>query len=491
MTLTIHKEEDEQRQLTLKVEVAESRVQQAMKETARKLAKDVRVPGFRQGRAPYHVIMRRFGAEALRVEAVEDLVPVIFEEVVAKEDIADDIYGQPTLKNMEMAPLALEFVVPLSPIVTLGDYRAIRKEIEPIEISDAAVEEEIERLQNRHQKLETVERPAELGDVVTLKGTGVLSPVSKDAAEVPSEGAVAEEVPAAEEATEDALAEAEAQEDESEDDDEVIFDEVRRDFLLDSTKLFAGTPFVENVVGLAAEQTTEFSFVFPEDYEEASLVGREVTFNLSVLEVKDRQVPAIDDELAKLDGRFETLDELRQDARQTLHQQAEQQANDDLTEAFVDELVEGATLVYPPAAVELEINEMITSFKRQVTANGWDFNDFMRLQGQTEDSLRQDFRENADTRLKRRLVMRQLMVDEKITVEQADIDAIVEERVARFGDNEELKQGMREYFTKGQGLEMMSGQILGDKVNARVRAIVTGAAPDLAELAVEAEDEEE
>lgn len=157
MTLTIHREEDEQRQLTLKVEVAESRVQQAMKETARKLAKDIRVPGFRQGRAPYNVIVRRFGADAVRAEAVEELVPVIFEEVIAEANVAEDMYGQPSLKHMEISPLNLEFVIPLSPIVTLGDYRAIRKEIEPIEIADAAVEEELERIQNQHQKLETVE----------------------------------------------------------------------------------------------------------------------------------------------------------------------------------------------------------------------------------------------------------------------------------------------------------------------------------------------
>lgn len=507
MTLTIHREEDEQRQLTLKVEVAESRVQQAMKETARKLAKDIRVPGFRQGRAPYNVILRRFGSDAVRAEAIEDMVPVIFEEVIAEAAVAEDMYGQPSLTNMEMSPLSLEFVVPLSPIVTLGDYRAIRKEIEPIEIADAAVEEEIERIQNRHQKLETVERPAELGDVVTLKGTGVLTPLPKEEAAVEEdeaeasveegeETAVSDAEPAANiETADDTNEEVAYEDDEDEDDydeeDDVIFDEARRDFLLDSGKVFPGTPFVENLVGLSAGQETEFGFVFPEDYEEESLVGREVTFQLSVLEVKDREVPAIDDELAKLNGRFETLDELREGIRQDLHEQAEQQAADDLSEAFIDDLLADATMIYPPAAVELEISEMVNNFKQQVSTSGWDFNDFMRLQGQTEADLRENFRESADKRLKRRLVMRQLILDEKITVDQADIDKVVEERVARFGDNEELKRGMREYFTQGQGFEMMSGQILNDKVNDRVRAIVTGMAPDLAGLVVGPADEDE
>ena len=509
MTLTIHREEDEQRQLTLKVEVAESRVQQAMKETARKLAKDIRVPGFRQGRAPYNVILRRFGAEAVRAEAVEELVPVIFEEVIAEADVAEDMYGQPSLMNMEMSPLSMEFIVPLSPMVTLGDYRAIRKEIEPIEIADAAVEEEIERIQNQHQKLETVERPAELGDVVTLQGTGVLTPLPKEEAATEEDEAAAEAealVEEVEEEEETAVSDAESDaetataddtdeddydEDDYDEDDEVIFDEARRDFLLDSRKVFSGTPFVENLVGLSAGEETEFSFVFPEDYEEESLVGREVTFQLSVLEVKLREVPAIDDELAKLNGRFETLDELREGIRKDLYEQAEQQAADDLSEAFVDDLLEDATMIYPPAAVELEISEMFNNLKQQVSTSGWDFNDFLRLQGQTEDDVRENFRESADKRLKRRLVMRQMILDEKITVAQEDIDAAVEQRIARFGDNEDIKRGMREYFTRGQGFEMLSGQILSDKINERVRAIVTGAAPDLAELVAETADEDE
>ncbi|MCA9968385.1 MAG: hypothetical protein KC423_29270, partial [Anaerolineales bacterium] len=198
--------------------------------------------------------------------------------------------------------------------------------------------------------------------------------------------------------------------------------------------------------------------------------------------VKDREVPAIDDELAKLNGRFETLDELREGIRKDLYEQAEQQAADDLSEAFVDDLLEDATMIYPPAAVELEISEMFNNLKQQVSTSGWDFNDFLRLQGQTEDDVRENFRESADKRLKRRLVMRQMILDEKITVAQEDIDAAVEQRIARFGDNEDIKRGMREYFTRGQGFEMLSGQILSDKINERVRAIVTGAAPDLAEL---------
>lgn len=209
----------------------------------------------------------------------------------------------------------------------------------------------------------------ELGDVVTLRGTGVLTPQPQE--EVAEEAeVVAEETVAEEEET--AVSDAEPTDDETtnddfdedlvdEEDDEVIFDEVRRDFLLDSQKVFPGTPFVENLVGLSAGEDTEFSFVFPEDYEEESLVGREITFHLSVIEVKDREVPAIDDELAKLNGRFETLDELREGLRKDLHEQAEQQATDDLAEAFIDDLLVDAAMVTHPQPSNWKLMNLLTT----------------------------------------------------------------------------------------------------------------------------------
>lgn len=514
MTLTIHKEEDDQRQLTLKVEVAESRVQQAMKAKARELAREIHVPGFRKGRAPYRVVLRRFGAEAVRAEAVDEMVPALFQEVLTQAEVADDdVYGQPRLENMELDPLQVEFLLPLSPKVTLGDYRAIRKEVEEIEISDEAVDEAVERIQTQHQTLETADRPSEAGDVVSLTGMGTAPrrPEEEDdeAEDASDEATEAEETTAAaeddaeeaddaadEEQAEDASDEAEeetAEDEEEDDDDEIVFNESNRDFLLDDSKVFSGTAFVENLIGVSAGDEVEFSIAFPEDYEDDFLAGREVAFSLTVNEVKDREVPPIDDTLAELNGRFETLAELRDGLRDDLHKQAEEQAKNELLEAMIDDMLVDAEMVYPPAAVDLEIDDMIGSFRQQISSSGWDFDDFLRLQNETEEGLRENFRENGESRLKRRLALRQLIFDEKITVEQEDVDAALDERVSRFGDNEELQKGMRDYFAQGQGLEMISSEILNEKVMDRVKAIVTGNAPDLEalEAAKAAVDEEE
>lgn len=472
MTLTIHKEEDEQRQLVLTVEVDESRVEAAMRRTARKLARDINVPGFRRGKAPYRVIVRRVGRDTLRAETIEDMVPSIFEEAMAQ--VEAEPYAQPRLDDMEAEPLMLKFVVPLSPQVELGDYRSIRKFIEPVDITDEAVGEALEQVRIRHQELEPVDRPAEPGDIVTVSGKGYIAP--EEEAEAESEAEEAAE--ASEEATADGEEMAEEVEETAVDESRLIFDQESFDLLLDSEKVFTGTPFVENLVGLSAGDEKRFSFVFPEEYEEEDLAGEEATFTITVLNVKRRELPELDDELAKLEGDFETVEELRDNLRQRLEDEAKTQARDELIEEMVDDLLEEAEIVYPPAAVESEIDDMIETYKTQIARSGWQWEDFVQLQGQTEEAIREDFWETAETRLQRQLVLRQFVLDEKLTVEAEDIDAAVEERVSQF-ENEDLREGMRDYFRQGQGFNTISGEVLMNKVHDRIKAVVTGNAPDL------------
>ena len=213
-----------------------------------------------------------------------------------------------------------------------------------------------------------------------------------------------------------------------------------------------------------------------------------------MLEVKRRDLPPLDDELAKLHGQYETLDELRDNLRENLERQAEQEAKDALIEEMVDGLLVDAEIVYPPAAITIELDEVIESFKQQAERSGWQWDDYLRLQGQSEEDVRDDFSETAVERLKRRLVLQEFIRQEKLTVVPEDVDDIIEARVADMGDNPELQDSMREFYKQGYGLEMLSTQVLMDKVHGRVIDIYAGEAPDLDAIA-EAEslmsDEEE
>lgn len=460
MTLTIHTAEDDLRQLTLTIEVDEERVRKAMQAKARELGREVQLPGFRPGKAPYDVIVRRIGEDTLRAEAIEDLAQPVFEEALQQEGI--EPYARPTLDDIEPKPVVLKFTVPLSPMVTLGDYRAIRQDVEEIQVTEEALNEALEHVRTRHQVIETVERPAEVGDVVAISGGGKFAtpPPAAEGEEQAAEG-------------------------------ETIFEEERLEILLDDKTLFPETPFVENVVGLSAGDQKEFSFTFPDPYEqETEYAGREAIFDVTVLEVKKRELPPLDEELAKLEGNFETLDDLRAALRRDLTTQAEEADREKTIDDMIHHLIEGATMVYPPAAIEAQIDDMLEDFKNRLARSGWKYEDYLNLQGMTEESLRADFNENAEDQLRHQLALRQFILDEKLRVEAADIDEIIEERIARF-DNDGLRDSMRNYYRSGRGFDLISSEVLSNKAYERVRAIYSGNAPDLDAIVDVAADEEE
>lgn len=501
MTLTIRSEEDEQRQLKMTVEVPEDRVDKGMRQAARRLAREIHVPGFRPGKAPYQVVLRRVGRDALRREVVEEMLQPVLEEAV--EQLELELSAPPSLDNLELEPLVYEFTVPLAPQVELGDYRAIRKEIEPVIVSDEAVDEAMERVRVRHQIVEEVERPAQLGDLVTVSGNGEWR---REAGETSGDASPQGAEPAAEkdELEEHALeAPAESVEGEEEATSQVdepadepatgglIFQEESIDFLLDAEKLFKGTPFVEHLVGLSSGDETSFSFTFPDDFEDEELAGAEGSFQITVLNVKSRQLPELDDELAKLEGDHENLEALREANRKQLEEEATRQAKSELIETVISDMLADTTMVYPPASVEQEIDGMVESFKAQISRAGWNWEDYLKLQGDAEAELRANFRAEATEALERRLVLRQFILQEKLVVEEADVEVAIEKRVERFGDNESFAASMKEYYRSGYGFDMISSEILMDKVHQRIEAIVTGNAPDLAALEEESTEEEE
>ncbi|NKQ36897.1 MAG: trigger factor [Chloroflexi bacterium] len=494
MTLIINTEEDEQRQLTLTIEVPEKRVLQEMKAKARKLARDINVPGFRRGKAPYHVIVNRVGKDHLRGEAIEALIQPVYEEALA--EVEPDIYAQASLDKIEDEPLTLTFTLPLTPEVDLGDYRSLRKEIDEVEISDEAVAEALEAAQERYAELEEVDRPAEEGDVVTIAGKGIVP--AEEVAEAELEEDEVEETAAANTADAESETEDEAEDTDGEAEDEeeaaaeeiVLFDTESLQIILDSDKVFPGTSFAENIVGMSPGDEKSFSFTFPDDFEEEELQGREATVELTLLQVENRLVPLLDDNLAELEG-YETLDDMKEGVREDLEKAAKEQARNELMDEMVNDIREIATLVYPPAAVNEELDNRIAQFKRQVEQAEWEWDDYLKLQGTTEEKLRENFKEGAVKAVETQLILRQFVLDEKITIKEADVDAKIDERTESYGDNEELAAAIGEYYKQGPGLDMISSEILTDKAYERMVAILSGNAPDLAELEAEAEEEAE
>jgi len=449
VTLTIKTEEDERRQLKVTVEVPEERVQAQMKRTARELSRQLSIPGFRRGKVPYNVLLRRVGEDALRADAVEEMLEPILAEVL--DEIDQTPYRQPALDELNLQPLVLNLTIPLEPTVIIGDYRAIRREIQPVEVTEEAIADAVERIRANHQVLETVDRPAAIGDMITISGEGRID----------------------------------------EDDGDIIWQENNFDAVVDPERLFPGLPFIDNVAGMSAGEDKEFSFTFPDDYEDEELAGKGAHFKVALDAVQSRELPELTDDLAKEEGEYETVEELMAALEAELFEQAERQAKSDLLDEVVDEILVEAEIVYPPVMIETELDQVLESSKEQITRSGLQWDDYLKLQGESEESLREQWREGATERISRGLVLQQFIKEEQLQVSAADIDASVEKRLDQFGENEELREQLRSIFTQGQGLEMMNSEILMDKVQERVIEIVSGNAPDLDNLAVEETDEEE
>ncbi len=452
MTLTIKTEEDEQRQLNVTVEVPEERVQQQMRRTARKLSRQLRIPGFRKGKVPYNVMAHRIGEESLRAEAIESMLEGVVEE--ALEEIETPAYRQPTLDNIDMDPLVLDITIPLQPKVSLGDYRSIRQEIESVEVADEALEEALHQIRINHQILEEVDRPVEEGDLVTLSGEGQID----------------------------------------EEDGQIIWKENEIELPMDPDRTFPNVLFVENVIGLKIDEEKEFSVSFDDNYDDEELAGKPATFRVKVLKVQSRELPELSDELDQEEGEYESVDDLRAALKKELLDRAERDARAKILDEFTAELVEGAEILYPPAAVESELDSLLEETKGQVTRSGWQWSDYLQLQGESEETLREAWRDNATKRIERGLALGEFVSEERLTVTEQEIDEAIEKRVENFKAKDEFQEELRKMISQGQGLDLVSNEILMEKTIDRVEEILTGTAPDLETLRAEdstASDEEE
>lgn len=448
MTLTITKQEDEQRQMTMSIEVEDSRVVGEMKKIARKLAKDMRLPGFRPGKAPYRVVSQRIGENNLRAQAIEDMLNEVIFEAMEQEEIIP--YARPTLKDMALSPAKIEIVVPLEPVVTLGDFREIRRELVRPEVNDEAVEESIAQFIERKTTTEEVtDRPSAEGDLIKVSGKGVFA-LAADAAE--------------------------------DEEAETFFeDENGIEFLLDADKTFKGTDFVTNLIGKSVGDTLEFSISYPEDYEVTDFAGRQIDFNLEVVELKSRTVPELTDELVKEEN-YEDVADFKEKTRTTLEEAAFETFRGETLDQWIIDLKEGATLVYPPGAVDAELDERLEGFKQQITSYGWKWEDYINMQGGSEDEVKENWREDATKNLENGLLLREFIAAEKLKLEDDEFKALVDERMESFGEMEDnIKESMREVLMSGESRQRMGNELMVRKAFDRIEAILSGNAPELPE----------
>lgn len=343
--------------------VAAAELERRMTQAAKLLARTIRVPGFRAGKAPAPVVIKRVGREAVLNEAVQDSISRWYRAAIDDAHVIP--VGEPDLNISEFPkegePLTFSIEIGVRPKATLGDYKGLEVGKREATVSDETIDEELDRLRERAAKLETVDRQAQRGDFVVMDFAGTLDGV-------PFPG--------------------------GEGRDQMIE--------LGSGRLVPG--FEDQLEGGVGGEDRTIKVTFPDDYGAEELAGKEAEFAVTIREVKAKQLPALDDEFAEEAG-FDTLDELREDIRSRIAASEESRIENEFREAALDAAVEAATVEVPDSLIEARARELWDSMLHQLSHQGIDRETYLRISGRSEEDTIEQAKPDAEQALRREAVL--------------------------------------------------------------------------------------
>jgi trigger factor len=362
------------------VEVAADALARELDTAAAALGRELKIPGFRKGKVPPAVVIRRVGRDAVLDEAVRRALPAWYEEAVSDAGIAT--VGDPKLDLPELpeegSPLSFSIEVSVRPEAKLGGYKGLEVGRREAEVPKEDVDAELERLRDSVASLETVERAADDGDFVVLDFVGTVDGE-------PFEGGDA------------------------------------RGYLLEigSGRLVPG--FEEQLKGAKAGDEREVRVTFPEEYRAEHLAGKDAVFATSVKEVKQKKLPELDDEFASEAGGFDTLDELRSDIESRLREAHERAIDGEYREAVVDAAVAEAKIDVGKELIHAKAHEMWENTARRLQRQGLDPQQYLQFAGKDEHQLIEDAEPEAERALKREAVLAAVVEAEGIEVSDDEL----------------------------------------------------------------------
>jgi trigger factor len=367
--------------VSVEVEVAAKDVERAASRAARAMAKEMRMPGFRKGKAPPSLVIQRLGYGPVLEEAIRDSLPEWYERALLDSGVSP--IGDPSIEmvsapDSEGEALEFKFEVGVRPPAKLGDYKGLEVGRAENEVADEIIETEIERIREGFARLEPVEREAGEGDSLLIDFEGLV-----DGA--PFQGGKAE------------------------------------DYLLalGSGQLIEG--FEEQLVGAKPGEEREVEVTFPEEYQAEHLAGEDAVFKVKVKEVREKILPELDDDFASDASEFDTLEELRADVRDKVGSALDSRAEEDFRIAAVDAAVAAAAVEVPDDLVTARATERWERMERQLAQRGMDPNAFLQMQGKTREELVEESKPDAEKELKREAVVTAIAEAEEIEVSDEEL----------------------------------------------------------------------
>lgn len=448
MSFTVTTEPRENRQLAVTIEVSKEVVDKELRKAAAAVASQYRIPGFRKGKAPYHIVVQQVGLSNLYSEFIDELGQRVFREAIEQEKI--EPYAQSSLEDIQLEPLVYKLIVPLEPVVKLGDYRSLRVEEEPIEVDMNEVEQRLEMYRNEYAGWQEVERPSQFGDLLTVNVRSVIIPDSDD-----ENGDNAEEI--------------------------VVLDETDWEITLDEENPMEPAGFDRELIGMRAGEEKEFVVEWPADTQ-SIYAGKRARFHVEVTSVEGYEKPDLDDDFAKLVGPdYETIDDLRNAIVESLQNEKRNAARSNYINKVLDRLVEISELDYPPAVIEDQLDGMVRDMDQRLLRMGLGegLEGYLRMINQSEEDYRESLRSEASKLALRNLVLSEVIKQEGIEATDDDIEEHIKQLVG-VDENGEILESAAELANMlrfGGGRSLVVSQVLSSKAVDFLVALARGEEP--------------
>lgn len=357
--------------------------------------KKFNVPGFRKGKAPKNIVERYYGSAVFFDYAVEYIFKNRYPEVIEENNL--EPIDNPTLDIKQIGEdkdLILELEVLVKPEVTLGEYMGIEVEKVEYNVTDEDVEKELKSAAEKNARVKTVEDPIKDGDIATISYKGRVDGVE-------FEGGSSDE----------------------------------HRLTIGSGEFIDG--FEEQLIGAKTNDEVKVNVTFPKNYFKSELSEKEAVFDVKILKVESKELPALDDEFAKDVSEFDTIDEYRNSIRENLLKVASDNKKIETENRVLEKVVENATVDIPDVMVQRHIDSLVDNLKHKLSHQGIDLNEYLKYVGSDMENLRKSFEERANNEVKSQLVLEAITKKENIEVTEDELKEEIENIAKVYGVTEE------------------------------------------------------
>ncbi len=364
----------------LNITAEDEEFQEALDKAITRQGRNLQIPGFRKGKAPRHMIERFYGREAFLRDAADEVMDRLYREALEKEDISP--VGEPSVEIVELEPVNFIVTVPVYPTFELGDYTSVRAEPVDAAVTDDDVQEVLDRLQKQQSEWKDAEdRTPVDGDQVTIDYTV-------------KEG-----------------------------------DKDFQDPVTDAVWVLGETNLLEQLrdkIGdMKVGETEEFDLVFEEDDQTADpqIRGKQLTYSVTLKGLQERDLKPIDDEFAKTVAGAESVEDLKQQIREDLHQGKTNDARNEVVNKIVDQIAEQVEIDLPEAMIDDEVEHQIGHRKQELQQQGMAWEQMLRVTNSSEEQVKAEMRPEATRRLKNSMILQEIAKQENVEVTDEDLDA--------------------------------------------------------------------